>query len=308
MDSKTNSTTGEVKSRLSVPNAQNETANADAGFWRKAKKPLVVAMISLSAISVASAQEPAAQANFVRFGDFVQSIRGTQASELIAKPAVKVTNNAAVEQMRRHLLSLYEGVNVNNSFVLGSQTVDCVPVNEQPTVRALGIKNIATPPPVAPQRPSAATATRAKVLPLDAQIPAGQTADAFGNSLTCEAGTVPLRRVTLDEMARFGSLREYFQKGPDGAGHPPIPGQFVAPATTAHKYAYTYEYVNNWGDNDNINLWRPYVYTDIGEIFSLAQSWTIGTGATTQTAEVGWQNYPARVGTQNSVPFIYFTF
>lgn len=290
----------------SISNLQEERATADAGFWRKAKKPFVTAMMVITALSTASAQDAASQTKFVPFNDFVQSIQGTQASEAIAASAAKVTSRAAVEQMRQHLQSLYNGVSVSHSFVLGSQTVDCVPVNQQPAVRALGIKKIAETP-EAPVVPAANSESKSKVLPLNAQVPEGQTADAFGNSLTCEAGTVPMRRVTLDELSRFPTLRDYFQKGPDGAGHPPVPAQYAAPQTDAHKYAFSFEYVNNWGDNDDINLWRPYVYTGSGEVFSLAQSWTIGYGSTTQTAEVGWQNYPARVGTENSVPFVYYT-
>lgn len=301
-----NRTARKTMRRHGVHVMQNETVSQDGGFWRKAKKPLMVAMLSVAAISVASAEDAASPTKFVPFGEFVQSIQAAQATDIMAAPAAKVVNTVALEQMRQHLLSLYNGVNVSHSFVLGSQTVDCVPMNEQPAVRGTALKAIATPP-AALTAPTAAETSKSKPLPLEAQIPAGQTADAFGNSLTCDAGTIPIRRVTLNEMARFSNLREFFQKGPDGAGHPPIPGQFVAPAATAHKYSFAYQYVNNWGDNDDINLWRPYVYTDIGEIFSLAQSWTIGTGSTTQTAEVGWQNYPARVGTENSVPFIYYT-
>lgn len=307
MTSERNRTTREAISLRSIPGTQNETPNSDRTFWRTAKKPLMLLTISVTVIPFASAQEAAAQSQFVPFRDFVQSVRGAQASDVMAAPSAKVASNTAVEQMRQHLLSLYDGVNVTHSFVLGSHTVDCVPVNEQPTVRAMHLQALAAPPSAPHEPPAAAEESNSKPLPLEAQIPEGQTADAFGNSLTCDASTIPMRRITLDQMARFSSLREFFEKGPNGAGHAPIPGQFAAPQTDAHKYAFTYQYVNNWGDNDDINLWRPYVYTDIGEVFTLAQSWTIGYGSTTQTAEVGWQNYPARVGTENSVPFIYFT-
>jgi hypothetical protein len=304
MTSKTNTITAEGIACQSDPSLQLETTNADQGIWRKINRPLLIATMSLTSLAVASAQDTAAQTNFVSFRDFVQSVRGADANEITARPTAKVANAGAVEPMRQHLLNLYDGVNVTHSFVLGSQTVDCVPTNQQPSVRALGITNIASAPEAI--RPPA-DAGNAKAAPTASQIPENQTADQFGNSLTCEAGTIPMRRITLDQMAHFASLQEFFQKGPDGAGHPPIPGKYAAPATAAHKYAYSYQYVNNWGDNDSINLWRPYVFGDIGEIFSLAQSWTIGVSSTVQTAEVGWQNYPARVGTENSVPFIYYT-
>ncbi|MFL6449683.1 MAG: neprosin family prolyl endopeptidase [Bryobacteraceae bacterium] len=264
-------------------------------------------MMSLTAISVVSAQDAASQSKFVPFNEFVQSVRSVQTKAVTSAARARVTDGAKVDQMRQHLLNLYDGVSVSHSFVIGAHTADCVPLTQQPTVRAMGIKDLAAPPDSS-SAPATAHANDSKPVPLlEAQMPKGQSTDAFGNSLTCEAGTIPIRRVTMDEMARFGSLSEFFQKGPNGAGHPPIPGQFEAPQTATHKYAYTYQYVNNWGDNADINLWRPTVHTDIGEIFSLAQSWTIGLGSTTQTAEVGWQNYPERTGTDRSVPFIYFT-
>jgi hypothetical protein len=66
--------------------------------------------------------------------------------------------------------------------------------------------------------------------------------------------------------------------------------------------------VNNLGGNSNLNLWSPYVNTSWGEIFSLSQEWYAGgSGTSLQTAEVGWQNYPAKYGSQNSRLFIYWT-
>jgi len=45
-------------------------------------------------------------------GDFARHNNG--------RVRAKVTNNATVEEMRQHLLSLYEGVSVSHSFVLGA--------------------------------------------------------------------------------------------------------------------------------------------------------------------------------------------
>jgi hypothetical protein len=119
-----------------------------------------------------------------------------------------------------------------------------------------------------------------------------------------------MRRITLAETSRFATLGDFFQKDPAGAAIPNA-GQDsrISPsAPAAHKYSYTYQWVNNLGGNANINLWRPYVYTGSGEIFSLAQEWYVGgSGSGTQTAEVGWQNYPAKYGSENSALFIYWT-
>ncbi|MCU1294641.1 MAG: hypothetical protein JWP08_3491, partial [Bryobacterales bacterium] len=202
---------------------------------------------------------------------------------------------------------MYDGLQVTHSYVLGSQTFDCVPTGQQPAVRALNLKTIASEP------PSSAFADRLGIRPRAPeakllQVPAGKTKDEFDNTLGCEAQTIPMRRITLEQLSHFKNLQEFFQKGPNGSGHAPEPGKVAAPDAFSHKYSYAYQYVNNLGDTTSINLWRPYVYTDIGEIFSLAQSWTIGqSSGPVQTAEVGWQNYPALYGTENPVLFIYWT-
>jgi len=66
--------------------------------------------------------------------------------------------------------------------------------------------------------------------------------------------------------------------------------------------------VDNLGGNSNINIWSPYVDKDSGEVFSLSQEWYVGgSGDSTQTAEVGWQNWPGKWGSQDSRLFIYWT-
>lgn len=282
-------------------------AEITATCWQRIKRPLSLTAMIVAAVSAGSA----ATSSFVPFTEFVQSVKGADTSAMLARPNVKVTEPTAINEMRQHLLRLYDGVSVSHSYVLGSQTVDCIPTNQQPAMRLRSLKAIA------PEPPSSVTASIASegrhgshAVPASAaaQFPASQTTDEFGNALGCEAGTVPMLRTTLDQLSKFKSLHEFFEKGPNGSGHAPEPDKFVPPSTYLHKYGYTYQYVNNLGDNTNINLWRPYVYQDIDEIFTLAQSWTLGVSSgPIQSAEVGWQNYPARVGTESSVPFIYYT-
>jgi hypothetical protein len=91
-----------------------------AHSWRGAQNQLMVAVISLVTIMGASAQDAASPPNLVPFSEFTQSIRSVQASTVMAASRAMVTNNATVEEMRQHLLSLYEGVSVSHSFVLGA--------------------------------------------------------------------------------------------------------------------------------------------------------------------------------------------
>ena len=45
--------------------------------------------------------------------------------------------------------------------------------------------------------------------------------DPHGNVMQCPEGTIPMRRVTLEDMTRFPTLRAYMRKGPEGRRPPP---------------------------------------------------------------------------------------
>ena len=255
------------------------------------------AFFALTASSTLHAQQ------FVKFSDFLQSTKTIDANAVLALPTTKAVDTPSIEEMRQHVLALYDGVDVTHSYVVGSETIDCIPIMQQPAVRMLGLTSIAD----APSAPAGAPGEVSPSATLPSQLPEGKTEDAFGNSLGCQSGTIPMARVTLEQIAHFPTLHDFFTKGPEKAGQAKDPN-VVPPATAAHKYVFYYQSVNNHGDEADINLWRPYVYTDLSDTFSLAQSWTKGgSGASTQTAEVGWQNYPGLYGTEDSVPFIYYT-
>ncbi len=211
--------------------------------------------------------------------------------------------------MRQHLLRLYDGVSVRHSFLQDSQTFDCIPVDQQPAVRLQGLKSIAAAPSAAPATTDAPTAKGGpRALPASQQSKA--EFDAFGNAQRCDTGTIPMRRITLQEMSRFETLQKFFEKGPNGAGQVHLKDQngSVAPSINGHTYAHEYQHVNNYGGYSVLSLYRPYVNTSYGEIFSLSQQWYVGFGASgVQTAEVGLQNYPAKYGSENSALFIYWT-
>jgi hypothetical protein len=116
-------------------------------------------------------------------------------------------------------------------------------------------------------------------------------------------------RMTLEHIAAFGSLHAFFEKGPNGAGQVHQPGHETRePNSNGHAYSYAYQYVNNWGGQSTQSLNNPYVNTALGEVFSLMQNWYVGGGGSaTQTAEVGWQNFPGKYGTENPVLFAYYT-
>jgi hypothetical protein len=268
---------------------------------------------------------------FVRFNEFIARTAAADFSDpaFSGGPAARgrVSDAASFAQMRHHILDMYQGVLVSHSYVLASQTFDCIPIDQQPSLRKLGLKGIAATPPatalptetIAGQnRPAGQTAAQ------PSQLPASRY-DAFGNELGCEEHTIPMRRLTLEEMSGSKNLQEFFSKGPNGAGKAPaapapdsVPASKVGftsspapaldkaipPSPFVHLHAFTYEWVDNVGGNSALNLWSPYVYTPWSEVFSLSQVWYIGGN---QTVEAGWQNYPAKYGSQNAALFIYWT-
>ena len=138
----------------------------------------------------------------VPFNTFIQSVKDANANDFLARPDSEVKDAASFEEMRQYILSLYHQVHVNHSYVLGSQTFDCIPVNQQPSVRALGPNKIATEPP-ATKRPQHLVA---------------ETNDKSGNPVGCEDHTIPMRRITLQQLSQFRTLKDFFRKSPNGGG------------------------------------------------------------------------------------------
>jgi hypothetical protein len=228
---------------------------------------------------------------FVPFHRFVEETRTSTLENL--HPQSRVKEAAALEEMRTHILGLYGDVQVSHSFVLGSDHFDCIPVLQQPATRVIGLNTIATAPPdsalVTPGDGKDNITARGQSLA--ALLYRGKTADAFGNSLSCEEGTIPMRRITLEETSRFPTLRQYLQKGPGTTGQTFRGNHTEAPQDSpsdGHRYSIMNQDVDNLGGNTNLNLWRPYVDQSKGEVFTLSQAWYVGgDGDSTQTAG-GW--------------------
>ncbi len=211
-------------------------------------------------------------------------------------PRVRVRSEAEFEAMKAHLRSAHEGVEVVASFVdSAGQIFDCIPIEQQLSLKASG-EPVATPPSLA-----AAIGGSDEENTEPAAQPA-EVLDRHGNLARCPAGCIPVRRITIDELARFRSLDEYFSKG-----FPLSPPS--APSTDVsqnHRYAYAHQTIDNLGGHSFINLRAPSVTGD--QIFSLSQHWySAGSGAGHQTVEVGWQVFPNKYGHSQPVFFIYWT-
>lgn len=247
----------------------------------------------------------------VPFGEFVDSLKQASVSEFSQDPSTNVKEVKNFDEMKSHLIAQYDGMTVPHSFMdEDGQIWDCVPIDQQPSLRGKG--NAATPPDMPVPIKSAKSTTKKKAIELTAQLSADRK-DHLGNAMYCPDGTIPIRRITLEELSRFETLDHYFQKSPFGkGGHPRHGGAKMqgdvsasgVPAT--HKYAHAYQIVKNLGGHSFLNVWQPGIGAN--QIFSLSQHWYAGgSGNKLQTVECGWQVYPQMYGNNKPCLFIYWT-
>jgi hypothetical protein len=246
---------------------------------------------------------PTRDEGFPSFETFRRSLRTQSHDAYRGKAHFKVRGPDEFEAQRRHLLDLYGEVEGRHSFVdAAGQVFDCIPIEQQPALRRSG-RPLATPPDL----PSMARAApEARVPPAPAL--AGQP-DRFGNAMACPPGTVAVRRVTLEELARFESLEHFLRKGPRASRRRQSQLRIPAEAGAAgapHEYAHAYQFVPNRGGHAILNVWGPAVPAN--ESFSLAQLWFVANGpAGLQTVEAGWQVFPQKYGHGHPVLFCYWT-
>lgn len=219
---------------------------------------------------------------------------------------VQVRGRSEFAAMQDHIDNLYRGVDVVHSFEDPSgQIFDCIPVEQQPGLRNARVP-MPTPPDMsrAPVMPGAAAAMR----PLT-QGPAQPDLDRHGNLRRAPQGTIPMRRITLDEMTRFANVHEFFRKHPTRTVtrrqgfSPTLPSN---DDSQNHRYSAATQSVSNIGGVSYLSIYQPPVNSN--EIFSLAQHWyAAGSGSTHQTVEVGWQVYPGKYHNASPNLFIYYT-
>jgi hypothetical protein len=124
--------------------------------------------------------------------------------------------------------------------------------------------------------------------------------------MNCPEGTVPVRRVTLEDLTRFDTLQDFFSKGPQGAGRRPPRTSEPRTVAVTHRWAHAYQNVTNGGGHSFLNIWRPAIGAN--QVFSLSQHWYVGgSGANLQTLECGWQVYPKLYNDSQPHLFTYWT-
>lgn len=133
-------------------------------------------------------------------GPYLEALRSSPAAAQLDDSALA----AEFERMKAHILKLYHGVKPVRSFTdPGGRVVDCVPFEMQPSVQAAHKFGFAVrthnPPP-----PNLGTAPSQPAAPVASEPP------------PCPPGNVPLRRVTLDDLVRAGTLENYNRKSHPG--------------------------------------------------------------------------------------------
>jgi Neprosin len=243
------------------------------------------------------------------FAEFLESIETARAAAHLGVPDRRVANEDAFNEMRQHLQRHYAQVQSQHSFVDENGSVfDCIPIEQQPARRGRS-----EPLPRASDLPSYGTAgspTDARRAMHVEQLGPNRL-DRHGNVMHAPEGTIPMRRLTIENLARFQTLRHFFQKSPFGSGLPPqagggSPNPAAAAVAATHRWAHAAQSVNNLGGHSFLNVWDPPIGAN--QVFSLSQHWYVGgSGAGLQTAEVGWQVFPQLYGNTNPVFFIYWT-
>jgi hypothetical protein len=230
-------------------------------------------------------------------------------------PAVADVSDDTIEaefaKMKEYVLGMYKDVSdvkIQHTFLgPGGNFHDCIQFEQQPTYRAAKTAgydvSAKAPAPVPLAGPAHATPTAFGPLvnPIIPPLLRGLV-DPFGNPLASPEDRVPLRRVTIAQMARFGQFEKYFYKYPSA---PPFAGTLGASEIHHHAACNETTGGNYFSCSTWLNTWQ--VDPSPG-VFSLSQLWLIGstTAGKVQTIESGWQTYPLLWGTDAPVLFVYY--
>ena len=238
---------------------------------------------------------------------------------------VRVESSTELAKMEAFVQSLYSRSDVRNAFgTVSGDEIDCVDIKQQPGMRRPEMRGqpVFQPPAAVPSAPTMLTGPAGATKNANAAPPAGKTAaaaiqdaifggkDSKGAVRSCPAGSIPIRRITTEELRAFKNLREFQNKYPDVASRGGTTQKDLPPAlgpSDSHQYAHAARNVNNVGAHSIINVWHTRVQAVANE-FSLGQIWVArGFGTSQETVEVGFQVYPRKYGDTKARLFIFST-
>jgi hypothetical protein len=215
--------------------------------------------------------------DFISFQAFLSQVRSATYQDYTQEV---VHDEEAFMEMQEHILHMYAGVSVVTSFVFESSCGDCIAIEEQPTVRQLGLHEIAQPPANSQHNKKAYGPAPGQVKHADSPLKLGLR-NKFGNPISCSEHAIPMARLTLKKLTRYETLRDFFSKPPG----PIPPTDHDLSINEDHLHAYGFQLVTNFGGNSWLDLWGP------ADEFSLSQHSYVGITEEqryTQTLEGGW--------------------
>lgn len=193
--------------------------------------------------------------------------------------------------MKENLIKSCRGIEVLHSFVDGGFVFDCIPLEQQPSVRDSGKKLARIPD----GQGIDITGTTKNTRGIRGEPALGPNRkDRFGKTMFCPSGTGPFRRITLDELARFETLRQSFRKSPSDS-------------PDLHRWARYAQNVDNLGGYSILSVQYPFLDTSAGQTMSIGQQWYVSGDQEQQTAEVGWMVQPAKYHDMYTHLFLYWT-
>jgi hypothetical protein len=271
---------------------------------------LLPALLSGSPDAETFAQPPKT-GDFVHFEDHLKHLLQAKHEHYKDRPGVKVASAAHFNEMKAHLQNMYKDLKVTHTFIgHDGQHVDVVAIDKQPSLRHPLLKNhkLQRTPPALRVQPKS---VKGKTHPVTAKHVSPHLApgmkDKHGHAMYSPPGSIAMRRLTLDDLTKFRTLKDYLKKhasAPKRNASPKVlKPEFVDSGGNTHRYAHASQTVDNFGGSSWLNLWSP-VPAD-GQ-FSLCQHWYTG-GDPLQTVEGGWQVFPGKYGHNRPVLFVYWT-
>jgi hypothetical protein len=241
------------------------------------------------------------------FADFRRSIETTNLDELRALPDTAVESAAALEEMREYLLDQYDGVNVERSYLDDAgRTVDLVADEYHPAVRRSGEDAVAKAPPEPPA--PAARGDESPQVTVEPREFARQRLRPRPNDLGVDdtRGTLPLERVSLEQLARFGNLAAMSAKDDAAAFSEGGLRSGTGPSTGKH-YATGEQDLECLGGFSVMNVWKYFISPLVQGTFG--QQWYAAglSGTRMQTVECGWHIDYTRYGDMEPHVFTFST-
>jgi hypothetical protein len=122
----------------------------------------------------------------VPFPTFLQNVARAHYDDYAHLSTTRVRDEPAFEEMRAYILKLYADIQVVNTYLVDGRSFDCVVPRVNPSSQ-----------------------------PRTSEF--SKTVDQG----TCQEGSIPMERVTLERLVRFPTVQAFLQKSPGGKEGPP---------------------------------------------------------------------------------------